>query len=66
MSGIGENLRKRARELGWSDAEVARQVGISQQRYSRYVKDDREPDFATLRRICEVLELTFDEAFAQD
>lgn len=55
MQGLGERLRARARELGWSDAEVARRVGLAQTRYANYVTDRHEPDLATLMRICTVL-----------
>ena len=55
MDGLGERLRARARELGWSDAEVARRVGLAQTRYANYVTDRHEPDLATFVRICAVL-----------
>ena len=55
MEGFGDRLRARARELGFSDAEVARRAGLGQTRYAGYVTDRHEPDFATLRRICAVL-----------
>ncbi len=55
MEGLGERLRARARELGWSDAEVARRVGLAQTRYANYVTDRHEPDLATFMRICSVL-----------
>jgi len=55
MEGLGERLRARARELGWSDAEVARRVGLAQTRYANYVTDRHEPDLATFVRICSVL-----------
>jgi len=61
MEGVGKRLRKRARELDLSDAEVARRVGLSIQRYGHYVTDRREPDFATLLRICRVLDVTPNE-----
>ena len=32
MEGLGDRLRTRARELGWSAAEVARRVGLAQPR----------------------------------
>ena len=53
-------MRQRARELGLSDAEVARRVGLSQSRYANYVVDKREPDLLTLVRICRVLKTTPD------
>lgn len=55
MEGLGNRLRARARELGWTDAEVARRVGVGQTRYANYVTDRHEPDLATLTRICAVL-----------
>ncbi len=55
MQGLGERLRARARELGWSDAEVARRADLAQTRYANYVTDRHEPDLATLLRICSVL-----------
>jgi transcriptional regulator with XRE-family HTH domain len=60
MDGLGEKLRARARELGVSDTEVARRLGLSQSRYANYVANKREPDFATLVRICRVLGTTPD------
>lgn len=58
MEGVGERLRKRARDLGMSDAEVARNAELSTQRYGHYVAGRREPDLATLVRICRVLDVT--------
>lgn len=55
MEGLGERLRARARELGWSDAEVARRAGLAQTRYANYVTDRHEPDLSTFVRICSVL-----------
>lgn len=56
----GERLRSRARELGMSDSEVARRLGLTQRRYSSYVNQTREPSFADLLRICEALSTTPD------
>ncbi|MFG1419997.1 helix-turn-helix transcriptional regulator [Xanthobacter sp. V0B-10] len=55
MLPFGSNLRRRAEELGISNAEVARRVGLSERRYANYVSGKREPDLATLVRIAEVL-----------
>ena len=59
---LGERLRARARELGLSDAEVARRLGLSQPRYAHYVSGVREPDYATLARICRALMMSPNEA----
>ena len=53
--GWGERLKDRAREMGLSDAAVARLVGLNQRRYSAYVNETRAPDFRTLAAICRVL-----------
>lgn len=63
MAGIGKNLRKRAKELKLSDAEIARRLGISPQRYGNYVQDIRQPDFAMLKKICKVLNISYDDLF---
>ena len=58
MSLFAERLKERARQLGLSDAEIARRVGLEERRYGHYVRGAREPDFATLLRICAVLDVT--------
>jgi len=65
MSGIGKNLRKRSKYLNLTDAEVARRIGISARRYSYYVTDQRQPDFAMLKKICKVLRISYNELFAE-
>jgi transcriptional regulator with XRE-family HTH domain len=58
MEGFGERLRARARQLELPDAEVARRAGLSERRYGNYVAGIREPDLATLLRVCEALAVT--------
>lgn len=58
MDDFSKHLRERARELELSDAEVARRVGLAERRYGNYVRGTREPDFATLLRICAVLDVS--------
>ncbi len=66
MEGLGNRLRARAAELGLSGAEVARRAGLTATRYGHYLSDYREPDLATLVRICRVLGLRPDELLAYD
>lgn len=61
MKGFGGRLRARAKELGLSNSEVARRLGLRQARYSNYVNDDREPDLSTLVRICQTLHISADQ-----
>lgn len=65
MMGLGERLRARARQLGWSDSEVARRARLAQTRYANYVTDKHEPDLVTLLRICAVLETSVAEMLGQ-
>jgi transcriptional regulator with XRE-family HTH domain len=58
MDRLAKRLRERARQLELKDAEVARRAGLSERRYGHYVRGLREPDFATLLRICDVLDVT--------
>ena len=58
MEIFSRNLRRRSRELGLSDAEVARRAGLGERRYGHYVAGTREPDLGTLVKICAVLGVT--------
>ena len=58
METFTTKLRKRAKELGISNAEAGRRIGLSERRYAHYVSGAREPDLATLIRIAIALETT--------
>jgi len=58
MDVFAENLRKRAKQLGISNAEAARLSGLEERRYAHYVSDRREPDLATLVKIADALGTT--------
>ena len=47
LTGLCPSIRERARELGLSDAEVARRAGLSERRYGYYATGEREPNLAT-------------------
>jgi transcriptional regulator with XRE-family HTH domain len=66
MQVLGDQLRRRAKELDLTDAEVARRAGLSPRRYGNYVTGDREPDLQTLVRICKVLATTPDQLLGFD
>ena len=66
MQVLGERLRKRAKELDLTGAEVARRAGLSPRRYGNYVTGNREPDLQTLVRICRVLTTTPDQVLGFD
>jgi transcriptional regulator with XRE-family HTH domain len=58
MDLLAKRLRERAHQLDLSDAEVARRAGLAERRYGHYVRNTHEPDYATLLRICEALDVT--------
>ncbi|MEQ8659154.1 MAG: helix-turn-helix transcriptional regulator [Hyphomicrobiales bacterium] len=58
MDIFASNLKRRAQELGLSNAEVARRVGLSERRYGHYVSGRNEPDLAMLLKIADVLQST--------
>ncbi|QRY70599.1 helix-turn-helix domain-containing protein (plasmid) [Ensifer sp. PDNC004] len=61
METFALNLKRRAEQLGISNAEVARRAGLSDRRYGNYVSGVREPDLSTLVRIADVLGSSVDE-----
>ncbi|WP_248449167.1 helix-turn-helix domain-containing protein [Sinorhizobium meliloti] len=61
MEPFATNLRRRAEQLGISNAEVARRAGLSDRRYGNYISGRREPDLSTLVRIANVLGASVDE-----
>lgn len=60
---MGARLRERGHQLGLSQAEIARRLKISPERYGNYVRDEREPDLAMIRKFCEALRTTPDWLF---
>jgi transcriptional regulator with XRE-family HTH domain len=58
MEILANKLKKRAEELGLSNAEVARRVELSERRYAHYASGRNEPDLALLVKIAGVLQLT--------
>lgn len=66
MKGFGDRARARANELGLSDSEVARRADVDVSRYGKYTRDEREPDFQTLLRICGALDLTPNDLLLPD
>jgi transcriptional regulator with XRE-family HTH domain len=58
MTEFATRLRAAARRLSLSDGEIARRLGISQQRFTHYANGTRKPDFSMLVKICQVLAVT--------
>lgn len=58
MELLARRLQERSKQLGISNAEAARRVGLDERRYAHYASGRREPDLATLVRIAEALATT--------
>ncbi|MCJ8519717.1 helix-turn-helix domain-containing protein [Pseudorhizobium tarimense] len=58
MEILSKQLQGRAKQLGISNAEAARRVGLDERRYAHYASGRREPDLATLVRIAAALGTT--------
>lgn len=58
MDIFANRLRERAQQLGISNSEAARRIGLEEGRYGHYIAGRREPDLATFKKIAEVLGTT--------
>jgi transcriptional regulator with XRE-family HTH domain len=58
MDIFAKRLRERAKQLGISNAEAARRIGLEERRYAHYASGRREPDLATLTNIAYILGTT--------
>lgn len=54
---LSKRLRARQQELGFSDADVARRLSITQRRYNNYAAGHREPPLDIVARLCGILKL---------
>jgi phage repressor protein C with HTH and peptisase S24 domain len=54
---LSKRLRTRQQELGFSDADVARRLGITQRRYNNYAAGHREPPIDIVARLCSILRM---------
>ena len=54
------NLKKLREEKGYTQAAVARELGISRQTYNNYELERREADYETLLKLAEFFDTTVD------
>jgi transcriptional regulator with XRE-family HTH domain len=57
---IAVKLRKLRAEYNFTQADIAKQLGISQQTYSKYENQDTNIDSATIINICRVYGISSD------
>lgn len=58
MRDFADRLRERAATLRLSNAELARRLGLSDQRLGNYLAGTREPDLDMLARLAAALDTT--------
>ena len=58
--GIGDRILNKIDELDITQKAFAEQLNISYSTLNGYVKTNREPDFETLKRIADALDVTCD------
>lgn len=63
---IAVRLRKLRAEYHYTQADVAKQLGISQQTYSKYENQDTNIDSATIINICRVYGISSDYLLGLD
>ena len=61
---IGDRLRERRHELGWSLRELADRLGVSPSLISQIERGRANPSVSTLYSIVQALDVSLDELFA--
>lgn len=57
MENLPQNLRLILNARGWSQARLARELGVAEATISRYMTCDRTPDRATVQRMAYLLQV---------
>lgn len=58
---FGENLAKARKEKGFTQKQLAEELGVYQKDISRWEQGKIEPGVLTLKKICEVMGVSSDE-----
>lgn len=66
MSNIGNNIRNQRLEKGMTQEELASKIFTTRQTVSNYETGKSKPDYITLGRIAEVLEVSADSLIYGD
>ena len=54
---VGEKIKNAREDMDLSQADVAREIPMSQSGYSKIERGAQEPNLNQLRRICEILNI---------
>lgn len=60
MNQLGERIKKARKDLGMSQTELAKKVGLSYAQIGRYETKNTQPQTEVLKNIAEVLEVSID------
>lgn len=62
---IGRYLRELRKEKGYSQAQLAKIIGVSQKAIDYWERDVNEPKLSYIVALVKAFDLTFDEFFAE-
>mgnify|MGYP006066961001 CR=1 FL=1 len=62
---IGETIQRLRKEKGWSQEDLAEQVGVSRQSISLWEKDQTTPSLENMKILCQLFQITMDELLGQ-
>jgi transcriptional regulator with XRE-family HTH domain len=57
---LGDRLKKLRNSRGWTQEDVAKKLGMSRGTYAHYEINKRQPDYATLKTISSLFEVSID------
>lgn len=63
---IGDRLKQRLHDLGYTQQKAADKIGISQSRLNQYLKNKREPNSQMIKLICQTFQITPSWLYAFD
>ncbi len=63
---LGDKLRLLREQKDYTQGYVADTLGISRVNYNRYEKNEREPDYSTLKKIADFFNVTTDELLGRN
>ena len=63
MKMVAENLRRYRKALDLTQAQVAQRIQVDRTTYTKYESGAVEPSIATLRTLCNVLQVTPNDLF---
>lgn len=60
---LGNNIKKYREMNKMTQTELAEKLNLSQNAISQYEKGDRDPSTQTIYRLCEILQIDFNELY---